>query len=101
MLSTPESINATSVKENSLLIIKIIYVSLFWKITLSIILKKFYLLLSSSLLFETLISITSLSVGGSGTKTYPGESTTVIWSINNDKIYNKEENSKIDIFKIS
>ena len=66
MLSTPESINATSVKENSLLIIKIIYVSLFWKITLSIKLKEFYLLLSILLLFETLISVSSLSIGRSG-----------------------------------
>ena len=53
------------VKENSLLITKVIFVCHFWKITLSIKLKKFYLPLSILLLFETLISVTSLSVGGS------------------------------------
>ena len=44
----PESIKATSVKENSLLITKAISVCHFWKITLSIKLKKFYLLLSKT-----------------------------------------------------
>ena len=43
----PEYIKAISVKENSLLITKVIYVCHFWKITLSIKLKKFCLLPSS------------------------------------------------------
>ena len=43
----PESIKAISVKENSLLITKVISICHFWKITLSIKLKKFYLLPSS------------------------------------------------------
>ena len=59
MLSTPESVNTIFVKENSLLIIKIIYVSL-------IKLKELCLLLSILLLFETLISVTFILVGGSG-----------------------------------
>ena len=59
----PEFVKATSTKENSLLII---FVSLFWKITLLINLKELCLLLSILLLFETLISVTYLSVGGSG-----------------------------------
>ena len=59
MLSTPESVNTIFVKENSLLIIKIIYVSL-------IKLKELCLLLSILLLFETLISVTFILVGGLG-----------------------------------
>ena len=62
-MSAAESI---SIKENSLLITKIISVCHFWKITLSIKLKKFCLLPSSSnslLLFKTSISVTSLSMG--------------------------------------
>ena len=59
MLSTPESVNMIFVKENSLLIIKIIYVSL-------IKLKELCLLLSILLLFETLISVTFILVGGLG-----------------------------------
>ena len=44
----PKSIKAISIKENSLLITKVIFVCYFWKITLSIKLKKFCLLPSSS-----------------------------------------------------
>ena len=59
MLLAPESVNATFVKENSL---SIIFVSLFGKITLSIKLKEFYLLLSILLLL--IFVVTSLYVGG-------------------------------------
>ena len=61
-----ESIKATSVKENFLLITKVISVCYFCKMTLSIKLKEFYLLLSILSLFETLISVASSSIGGSG-----------------------------------
>ena len=65
-MSAHESIKAISIKENFLLITKVISVCYFWKITLSIKLQKNCLLLSSLLLFETLVSVTSLSVGESG-----------------------------------
>ena len=46
-MSAPESIKAISVKENFLLITRVISICYFWKITLSIKLKKFCLLWSS------------------------------------------------------
>ena len=60
-MSASDSIKANFVKENSLLITKVILLCHFWKITLSIKLKKFYLLLSFS---ETSFSNEGRSIMG-------------------------------------
>ena len=60
-MSAPDSIKAIYVKENSLLITKLIFVCHFWKITLSIKLKKFCLLFS---FFETSFSNEGGSIMG-------------------------------------